>query len=207
MYKRIIGSTIIMVLTVSQVLFSFPFNLPEVKEAHAPTRTVNNASELQSALNAAQPGDEIVLNNGTYSGQFTNNTFKNNIILPTGANGYACAGVGGCNPAAGGDMSGSGYGMFLTDDDYSGGASTHDNLVQGNLLIGGGRGIFRVMNGVRHTVRDNAFLWSVSGGFTTDHCSDDYNSFINNIGYGSYFLTFPYLPHSYHRYGFALAWS
>jgi hypothetical protein len=38
MHKRIIGSTIIMVLTISQVLFSFPFNLPEVKEAHAATR-------------------------------------------------------------------------------------------------------------------------------------------------------------------------
>jgi len=38
MHKRIIGSTIIMVLTVSQVLFSFPFNLPAVKEAQAATR-------------------------------------------------------------------------------------------------------------------------------------------------------------------------
>ena len=38
MHKRIIGSAIIMVLTVSQVLFSFPFNLPEVKQAHAATR-------------------------------------------------------------------------------------------------------------------------------------------------------------------------
>jgi hypothetical protein len=38
MNKRIIGSAMIMVLTVSQVLFSFPFNLPEVQEAHAATR-------------------------------------------------------------------------------------------------------------------------------------------------------------------------
>jgi hypothetical protein len=38
MHKRIIGSAIIMVLTVSQVVFSFPFNLPEVKQAHAATR-------------------------------------------------------------------------------------------------------------------------------------------------------------------------
>jgi hypothetical protein len=81
MHKRIIGNIIIMVLAISQVLFSFPFNLPEVKEVHAFTRTVSNSSELQNALNAAQPGDEIVLNNGTYSGQFTIN----------GANGTASA--------------------------------------------------------------------------------------------------------------------
>jgi hypothetical protein len=38
MHKRIIGSAIIMVLTISQVLFSFPSNMPEVNEAHAATR-------------------------------------------------------------------------------------------------------------------------------------------------------------------------
>jgi hypothetical protein len=37
-YKRIIGSTVIMVLIISQVLFSFPFNTPQVKEAKAATR-------------------------------------------------------------------------------------------------------------------------------------------------------------------------
>jgi hypothetical protein len=82
MSKRIIAGLTIMVLTVSQVLFSFPFNFSEVREADAATtRVVNNSSELQSALNAAQPGDEIVLNNGTYTGQFTIN----------GANGTAAA--------------------------------------------------------------------------------------------------------------------
>jgi hypothetical protein len=38
MHNRIIGSTVIMVLTLSQVLFSFPFNIPQVKEAQAATR-------------------------------------------------------------------------------------------------------------------------------------------------------------------------
>jgi hypothetical protein len=38
MYKCIISSITIGMLTLSQVLFSFPFNLPEVKEAKAATR-------------------------------------------------------------------------------------------------------------------------------------------------------------------------
>jgi hypothetical protein len=37
-HKRIIGSTVIMVPIISQVLFSFPFNTPQVKEAKAATR-------------------------------------------------------------------------------------------------------------------------------------------------------------------------
>jgi hypothetical protein len=40
--------------------------LRSVPEARAATRTVNNSSELQTALNQAVAGDEIVLNNGTY---------------------------------------------------------------------------------------------------------------------------------------------
>jgi hypothetical protein len=38
MHKRIIAGITIMVLTISQVVFSFPFDLPQVKEAQAATR-------------------------------------------------------------------------------------------------------------------------------------------------------------------------
>src|SRR5262245_48029071 len=38
--------------------------------SQAAIRTVSNSSELQSALNAAVAGDEIVLKDGVYTGQF-----------------------------------------------------------------------------------------------------------------------------------------
>jgi hypothetical protein len=52
MHKRIIGSAIIMVLTVSQVLFSFPFNLPNAQEAHAAGTTYYVSSSSGNDSNA-----------------------------------------------------------------------------------------------------------------------------------------------------------
>jgi len=51
-----------------------------------PLRTINvsNASQLSSALSSAQPGDHIVLGNGTYSGSFSvsrNGTSQNPIVI------------------------------------------------------------------------------------------------------------------------------
>lgn len=125
---------------------------------------------------------------GVFVWRSANNRLLNNVFLATGNNGYQCAGVGGCDPSTGQKI---GYGVLIADEELSGGAASHDNLVQGNMfLANGGKGIFRILNSARNTVRDNAALWGEGGGYTTDHCSDDENSFVNNIGYGNYFLSF-----------------
>jgi hypothetical protein len=54
MHQRITGSTIV-VLTLSQILFSFPFNLPDVKEAHA--ATVVQATSFASTTHAGTLAD------------------------------------------------------------------------------------------------------------------------------------------------------
>ena len=71
MPKRIIVSTIIMVLTVSQVLFSFPFHLPEVKEAHAACTgvTISPGQSIQAAVDANPSGTTFCIKVGIHRAQ------------------------------------------------------------------------------------------------------------------------------------------
>jgi hypothetical protein len=73
MHKRILISAIIMVLTVSQVLFSFPFNLPEVKEAHAATRLGLHVTQEELNIWRQRRTDNVNTINGfTYQNVYTN---------------------------------------------------------------------------------------------------------------------------------------
>jgi Chondroitinase B len=69
---------------------------------------------------------------GVLAFQADTNTIRHNIIFATGNNGYQCADAGGCDSSTGIK---SGYGIALEDADLSGGAATHDNVIQGNLLL------------------------------------------------------------------------
>jgi parallel beta-helix repeat protein len=107
MHKCIIGSAVIMVLTISQVLFSFPFSVSEVKETKAAgtifidnqlasnctsgnysvasrncTGSNGNAySNIQAALSSSTVGDTINIRTGTY---ISNVTSTEGIIVKSG---------------------------------------------------------------------------------------------------------------------------
>jgi hypothetical protein len=82
MHKRILSGITIIVLTISQVLFSFPFDFSEVKEAHAATDryaspmgsgtacTSASPCALQTALGQAVAGDTVIAMNGIYTGHY-----------------------------------------------------------------------------------------------------------------------------------------
>ena len=67
--KVLVPWTLITVVTLA-ILLQLPIVLP-APQARAATHSVSNATQLQNALNSAQPGDEIVLNNGVYQGPFS----------------------------------------------------------------------------------------------------------------------------------------
>lgn len=70
--------------------------------AHAAQRVVSTAEELSAALDGAEPGDEIVLNPGTYSGGLYRETLREVTIRSA-------------DPAHPAVIEGGGYGMHLAD--------------------------------------------------------------------------------------------
>src|SRR4030095_12188054 len=111
-------------------------------------------------------------------------TIRKNIVVATGDSGYQCAGVGGCG--GGGDKLG--FGMLVANH-------SDNNTIQGNLFLGNaGKGVFRILSDEfnstssdNNLVLDNMFLFGEGAGSTSDDCTEDSNTFVNNIAYGNYF--------------------
>jgi hypothetical protein len=114
----------------------------------------------------------------------SSNTITRNIIVGNGRNGYSAAGGGqGTGQVSGG-------GIHVTT--FSGGSS-NNNVIQGNMGYGSNYSSMRVTSGpdgvtaTGNMVRDNIQFQNEAGQMSTDDCTDDANSFINNIVWGGYF--------------------
>ena len=152
-----------------------------IREFHADGIAVyNNATNNTVQNNVIAFGDACNYSYedaGIYSYKSSYNRYLNNIIFATGDNGTQSGNK-------------NGYGFVMTSEFFNGGDYSNNNLMQGNLLfMNGGKGIHRILNSSYNTVRDNGFFWGEGGHLGSDDCSDDYNTFINNIYYSAYHST------------------